>query len=194
MKIIRPVIFTILGIVAAIFLILGSHQEEAVARPGVTVVEYWEKWVGPEEMQMRVIVDDFNNTVGRQKGIYVHYMSMTDIDQKTLISIAAGVPPDIAGTWDNQIAQYASLGAVEPLDDLAAAYGITKDYYLPVYWRGCHYNGHLYALVSTPGVVALLYNKQIFQQCAAELRGRGWIPTGRLERWTNSTDTPRCST
>lgn len=178
MKIIRPLIFTILGIIAALFLILGSHQDGVVARPGVTVVEYWEKWAGPEEMEMQVIVNDFNNTVGREKGIYVHYMSMTDIDQKTLISIAAGVPPDIAGTWDTQIAQYAALGAVEQLDDLAAAHGITEDDYLPVYWRGCSYNGHLYALVSTPGVVALLYNKQIFKECAAQLRAAGLDPDG----------------
>jgi multiple sugar transport system substrate-binding protein len=175
MKIIRPLIFTLLGIVAAVFLILGSHQPFA-APAGVTTVEYWEKWTGNEGRQMQVIVDDFNSTVGREKKIYVHYMSMTDIDQKTLISIAAGVPPDIAGIWDNQIAQYAALGAAEPLDKMAAAYGINEDYYLPVYWRGCHYNGHLYALVSTPGVVALLYNKQVFRQCAEQLRAAGLDP------------------
>ncbi len=46
---------------------------------------------------MRVIVDDFNNTVGAEKGIYVRYVSSSTINQKTLVATAAGVPPDIAG-------------------------------------------------------------------------------------------------
>ncbi|MGD0540209.1 MAG: extracellular solute-binding protein, partial [Tepidisphaeraceae bacterium] len=176
MKFVKPVIFAMLAVVAGVFLILGSRQSASKAPPGFTVVEYWEKWVGPEAAQMQIIVDDFNKTVGRQKKIYVHFMSMTDIDQKTLMATAAGVPPDITGAWDNQIAQFAAIGAVEPMDDLAAAHGITADYYLPVFWNACHYNGHLYALVSTPGTVALIYNKRIFQQCAGQLRAAGLDP------------------
>jgi multiple sugar transport system substrate-binding protein len=176
MKFIKPVIFAMLAVIAGIFLVLGSHQNTEIIPPGFTVVEYWEKWVGTEAQQMRVIVDDFNRTVGHDKKIYVRYMSMSDIDQKTLISIAAGVPPDITGTWDTQIAQFAAIGAVERLDDLAAAHGITPDYYLPVYWNGCSYEGHLYALISSPGVVALLYNKQTFQESAPQLRAAGLDP------------------
>ena len=43
--------------------------------------------------------------------------------------------------------------------------GFTEKTYLPVYWNGCRYNGHLYALVSTPPAVALLYNKHVFREC-----------------------------
>jgi ABC-type glycerol-3-phosphate transport system substrate-binding protein len=176
MRIIKPLVFSLMGIAAAVFLVLGSVQNAPVAPPGFTVVEYWEKWNNPEAAQMQVIVDDFNRTVGKQKKIFVHFLSVSDIDQKTLISIAAGVPPDIAGTWDNQIAQYAALGAVQQLDAMAAAHGITEDYYLPVFWRGCSYGGHLYALVSTPGTVALLYNKRLYQENGAKLRAAGLDP------------------
>ncbi len=174
MKIIKPVFSCCWGLSAARISRSGFAAEyNPKLPPGFTVVEYWEKWNNHEATQMQVIVDDFNKSVGQEKKIYVHFLSMSDIDQKTLISISAGVPPDITGTWDTQIAQYAALGAVEQLDDLAAAHGITEDYYLPVFWRGCHYNGHLYALVSTPGTVALLYNKQIFQECARQASGGG---------------------
>jgi ABC-type glycerol-3-phosphate transport system substrate-binding protein len=176
MKIIKQVVFALMGATAVVFLLLGSLQNKSHAPPGFTVVEYWEKWNDPEAAQMEVIVDDFNKSVGRDKKIYVHFLSVSDIDQKTLISISAGVPPDIAGTWDTQIAQYAALGAVEQLDEMASEHGITEDYYLPVYWRGCSYNGHLYALISTPGTVALLYNKQIYQECGAKLRAAGLDP------------------
>jgi len=176
MKIIKYIIFALLGATAIAFLVIGSKQPKPDAPPDFTVVEYWEKWNGPEFQGMKTIVDDFNNSVGKEKKIYVRYMSMSQIDQKTLISTAAGVPPDITGAWDQQVAQYASIGAVQPLDEMAAAHGITKDYYLPVFWNGCSYNGHLYALVSTPGTIALIYNKQVFQKSAEKLRAAGLDP------------------
>ncbi|HWB53396.1 MAG TPA: extracellular solute-binding protein, partial [Tepidisphaeraceae bacterium] len=136
---------------------------------------------------------------GKQKGIYVHYMSMTDIDQKTLIATSAGAPPDIAGLWDQQIAQFAALGALQPLDKLAAEHGITAKSYLPVFWNACHYNGHLYALVSTPGTIALIYNKQIFHEAAAKLRAAGLDPNraprtiAEFDRYAAALDTHNAS-
>jgi multiple sugar transport system substrate-binding protein len=173
---IKPIIFALLAAAGIAAFVLGSAPPAGDVPAGFVVVEYWEKWVGNEAAQMQQIVNDFNETVGRQKKIYVHYMSMTDIDQKTLIAVSAGVPPDVAGLWDQQVAQFAALGAVEPLDDLAAAHGITAQSYLPVFWNACHYNGRLYGLVSTPGTIALIYNKQIFQQASASLRAAGLDP------------------
>ena len=172
---IKSIIFALLAAVGIVFLVLGSARGRT-APPGFVVVEYWEKWIGNEGAQMQVIVDDFNRTVGQEKKIFVHYMSMTDIDQKTLIAASAGVPPDISGLWDNQLIEFAAIGALEPLDKMAAAHGITEKSYMPVFWNSCHYNGHLYGLVSTPGTIALIYNKQIFQQCAAQLRAAGLDP------------------
>ena len=143
---------------------------------------------------MQVIVDDFNNSVGREKHLYVEMMSMSDIDQKTLVATAGGVPPDVAGLWDPMVVQLGSLGALEPLEDLAKAHGITEGYYKPVFWNGCHFNGHLYALVSTPAAVALFYNKRIFQENAAKLRAAGLDPDqSTADRSTNWIDTPMCS-
>jgi multiple sugar transport system substrate-binding protein len=159
-------------------LIFGPRAEEGIPpdRRGDTIVEYWEKWVGPEGQAMQQIVDDFNNTVGKQKHIYVRYVSTSEVQYKTLLAIAGGVPPDVAGLWHDVVVQYGALGAVLPLEDMAAAHGITAGYYKPVYWNGCHYNGHLYALVSTPGAVALFYNKKIFHDSAPSLRAAGLDP------------------
>lgn len=173
---IKPVIFALMAAAGIAAFVFGAAPPANDVPAGFVVVEYWEKWVGNEAAQMQQIVDDFNRTVGRQKKIYVHYMSMTDIDQKTLIAVSAGVPPDVAGLWDQQVAQFAALGAVEPLDDLAAKHGITAQTYLPVFWNACHYEGHLYGLVSTPGTIALIYNKQIFHEAAGRLRAAGLDP------------------
>jgi multiple sugar transport system substrate-binding protein len=172
------IILGVMVVGAASVLIFGPHPEPALppGHEGDLVLHYWEKWTGAEEQAMQQIVDDFNNTVGRDKHIYVEMMSMSDIDQKTLVATAGGVPPDIAGLWDPMVVQLGSLGALEPLEDLARAHGITEGYYKPVYWKGCHFDGHLYALVSTPAAVALIYNTRIFHENAAKLRDAGLDP------------------
>ncbi len=153
----------------------GPRSDQSLP-PQRVVVDYWEKWTGDEGLQIQQIVDDYNNTRGKDVGIYVRYVSTSAVNQKTLVATAAGVPPDIAGLWDANLVQFASLDALEPLDDLAAQYGITASYYKPVYWNALHWNGHLYGLISTPATIALHYNKQIFEENAAALRAAGLDP------------------
>jgi ABC-type glycerol-3-phosphate transport system substrate-binding protein len=139
-------------------------------------IQYWDKWTGLEGDQMKQIVDEFNNTVGKEKGIWVDFVSMSQIDRKTLISTAGGVPPDIAGLWDTQILQFASMNALEPLDDYARQYGMTREKYKRVYYDGCQYDGKLYAIPSTVWCIAMLWNKAIFQERSAEIRAAGLDP------------------
>jgi multiple sugar transport system substrate-binding protein len=174
--VLKRLTISLLAIAAAALLVWGPRPEQSLPA-GRVVVDYWEKWGGAEEAAMRQIVDDFNATVGAQKRIYVRYVSTSTINTKTLAATAAGVPPDIAGLFDRNLVQFAAMGALEPLDDLAAAHGITRSYYKPVYWDGCNYGGHLWGLVSTPTVVALFYNKRIFAEQAAALRAAGVDPT-----------------
>ena len=160
---------------AAALLVFGPRPR-LDGPPDRVVVDYWEKWGGLEGSQMQQIVDAFNETVGRDKGIFVRYLSVSSINEKTLVATAAGVPPDIAGMWESNVPQFAALGALEPLDELAAAYGITETYYKPVYWRGCQYEGRLYALVSTPWVLALHWDKRAYREAADRLRAEGLDP------------------
>jgi multiple sugar transport system substrate-binding protein len=155
-------------VLPALYLLVWGPSSDAPTPPGYVVVDYWEKWTANEEAAMKIIVDDFNRTVGNDKHIFVRYVSTSNVNQKTLVSTAAGVPPDIAGLWDNNMAQFASLDALMPLDDLAKEYGINESTYLPVYWNACHFDGHLYALVSTPAAVALHYNTDEFREAGLD--------------------------
>ena len=174
----RGVLTTFLAACAAL-VAFGPRPEDAAGpppEPGVTVVTYWEKWTGGESEQMQGIVDDFNRTVGRERRIHVRYVPVADVIQKTLTATAAGVPPDVAGTWDAYVPAYAALGALEPLDALAAERGVTAGQYKPVYWNGCLYRGRLYGLPSVGWVTALIYNKRAFDESAPVLRAAGLDP------------------
>jgi ABC-type glycerol-3-phosphate transport system substrate-binding protein len=142
---------------------------------------------------MKEIVNDFNAGIGAEKHIFVRYVSISAINQKTLIATAAGVPPDVAGLWDTNLAQFAAQDALEPLDDLATEHGITAATYKPVYWDACHYDGKLYALISTPATVALHYNKKLFHEQAASLRAAGLDPD-RAPATIDELGASRCST
>lgn len=162
--------------VALAALLLAPARESEAVPEGRVVIRYWEKWTGREGEQMRQIVDWFNRTVGAEKGIYVRYISMSQVDQKTLVSTAAGDPPEVAGLWDNQVAQFAAMDALEPLGERARKRGLTRDYYKPVYYDACSYEGELYAFPSTPAAVAMHYNKAIIAERATELRAAGFDP------------------
>ena len=171
----KSVIVTALLAVGTLVLVFGPRGNEAYP-PGRVIVDYWEKWTGDEERAMRALVDEFNDTVGREKGIFVRYLSTSSIEQKTLVATSAGVPPDIAGLYNQNIPQFAALDALEPLDALAVERGITAAYYKPVFWEECRYEGRLFGLVSSAYNLALYYNTELFQQRAGALRAAGLDP------------------
>ncbi|HET6249013.1 MAG TPA: extracellular solute-binding protein [Tepidisphaeraceae bacterium] len=177
MRYLKSVFIALFFAAVLALLIFGPRDGGGAKAPaGFTEVTYWEKWTGNEGAQMQIIVNDFNNSVGRQKKIYVKCLTISEIEQRTLAATAAGVPPDVAGVTDEQIAQFAAFDALEPLDDLAAARGIRRALYKPVCWDGCVFDGHLWALPSTPAPVALHYNKRILAENADALRKAGFDP------------------
>jgi ABC-type glycerol-3-phosphate transport system substrate-binding protein len=163
-------------VAAALFTLAFGPRPRPLSAQGRVHVLYWEKWTGLEGQQAQQVVNAFNNTIGKEKGIWVDMTSMSQIDRKTLISTAAGCPPDIAGLWDGQVLQFASMNALEPLDGYAQQYSMTRDKYKPVYYDGCKFNNTLYAIPSTVWCIALLWNKAVFQEKAAEIRTAGLDP------------------
>src|SRR5688572_20939197 len=147
---------------ALALLALGPRAGDAFPDDRV-IVDYWEKWTGDEERAMRRVVDEFNDTVGREKRIFVRYLSTSAIEQKTLVATAAGDPPDVAGLYNQNIPQYASHDALEPLDEFAASFGITAESYKKVFWDECRFEGRLYGLVSSAYDLGLYYNTGMLQ-------------------------------
>ncbi len=152
-------------------LVLGTMvwSEVIVQQPdkkeGKVIVTYWEKWTNFEADAMRVVVEEFNRS---QDKIYVEYLSVSNVSNKTMLSTAGGIPPDVAGLFGGNIAQYASNGAVMPLDELAKEAGIEQEQYIPVYWNMCTYRGKLWALPTTPASTALHYNKGILEEAGLD--------------------------
>ncbi len=133
--------------------------------PGPTRIMYWEKWTGFEFDAIKAIVNDFNKSQNR---IFVDLLPVSNISQKTMMAVSAGIPPDVAGLFGPNVAQYADDGAVIALDDLCREAGITPDHYIPAYYDIGVYRGRLWSLPSTPASTALHYNRDLFAKAGLD--------------------------
>lgn len=143
-----------LGAAAAGYVALGPRPSSDVPK-GRVVLDYWEKWTGAEGEAMRRLVDRFNES---QSDIFVRYLSIGAIDQKAMIAIAGGSPPDIVGLWSFNIPAFAEAGALTPMDDFAAHKNLTPDRYARAVWPMMTHLDTLWSMVSTCGTIALYIN------------------------------------
>ncbi|MEM8757657.1 MAG: extracellular solute-binding protein [Planctomycetota bacterium] len=158
-----------LGAGAAGLLLFGPRPRGDVP-PGRTVVDYWEKWTGAEGVAMRRLVDEFNAVQDR---IHVRYLTIGAIDQKAMIAIAGGSPPDLVGLWNFNLPAYAEAGALMPLDDLAASAGIDPGDYASGIWPMLTHEDRLWGLISTCGSLALYLNLDALSSAGVREHERG---------------------
>jgi multiple sugar transport system substrate-binding protein len=126
------------------------------------VLDYWEKWTGKIEGQsMMDVVKAFNASQDR---IFVRYFSIGGIDEKAQIAIAGNAPPDVLGLWNYNIPGFSETGAIMPLDELGAEFGVTPDIYASGMRPVVSHNGHMWAAINTGGTLALYYNKDHFRE------------------------------
>lgn len=124
------------------------------------IVDYWEKWSGFEADSMQSVIDDFNRS---QERIEVRFLSVSQVDIKLLLATSSGHPPDVAGLWSENIPDFSEKNALTPLDGGLAKAGIGADRYTPLFWELCRHRGFTWGLPTTPGCVALFYNKKLFR-------------------------------
>lgn len=133
---------------------------------GRVVLDYWEKWTGAEGRAMQGLVDRFNQSQDR---IYVRYLTQAGVDQKALISIAAGDPPDIIGLYHYNIPQYAETGALMSFDELDPEGHLRPENYEPAIRPIMLHPDRTrrvrqWAVINTCGTLALYYNRSIFRE------------------------------
>ncbi|MFO0838473.1 MAG: ABC transporter substrate-binding protein [Phycisphaerae bacterium] len=159
-------LFTLVG-PAALLLAFGPRGRIDTP-PGRVVIRYWEKWTGVEGQAIQRLVRRFNDSVGAERGIWVEYCTISNIDQRLLICTAGGDPPDVAGLFDSRIPQFADQGALHPLDELAREYHLDLDAIKPIWLQLGRYQGRLYALPSTPFTIALYYNRSLYREAGLD--------------------------
>jgi ABC-type glycerol-3-phosphate transport system substrate-binding protein len=153
----------VVGIVATIY--YSEHVIVPPQKDNKVHITYWEKWTGFEGDAMKATVEEFNRTQNR---IHVDLLTVSGIENKTLLAVAGGDPPDVAGLYGPNVPQYADDNAVMVLDDYCARNGIRRANYIPVYFDIGVYHGHIYSLPTTPASTALHYDKKMFREAGLD--------------------------
>lgn len=154
-----------LGVVGAGILGAGlwprTARSKSAIPPGRTVIDYWEKWTGPEGDAVQRVVDRFNTSQDRT---WVRRIPVSDITSKAMVAIAGGDPPDVVGLYSYSVPQFAEAGAAIPLDDFGPSHNrIDAAIYAPAIAKLLSYDGHLWGGVSSTYSLALYYNRAMFK-------------------------------
>ncbi|MGL4337768.1 MAG: ABC transporter substrate-binding protein [Turicibacter sp.] len=134
-------------------------------------IEFWHAMSGSNEVAVNNLVEKFNTTVGKEKGITVKPVfqgSYTDLKSKVTAGIKAGNAPTISQAYSDWVAEYLQADVVVPLNDYInhSEVGI-KDFddIAEVYRKeNSQYDesGTFYSLPFNKSTEVLYYNKTFF--------------------------------
>lgn len=165
----------LLGLIVSAALGLTSACSKNADRQAPRHVTYWEKWTGFEGEAMDAVVADFNalelahaKRDPNYAPIEVEKVTISKLEQKLLIAIAGGNPPDLAGNYSFAVAAYADHGALTDLGPLLAKSGFDRSRYIEHFVRLGEYRGKTWALPIVPASTALVLNKRLFVEAGLD--------------------------
>jgi len=106
---------------------------------------FWGGWTGPDGDVMHQLVDQYNKEHPDVR-VTLTTLQWTPLFDKLLTSVRAGQPPDLMAMHSQDIAQFASLGILEPMGEIVAAAGFNASDFMDVAWRGTFSQGTQYAI------------------------------------------------
>lgn len=123
-------------------------------------LDYWEKWGGREWEAMAGVVRSFNAAQRRYEVVMIEAGDRTSSPDlaKFLNAQQQGIPPDVVGLEDHQIAALASRQALVSLEELIEPAQLAYTGYQQPFFELGKYNGKLYALPVSGDIVTLYVN------------------------------------
>ena len=164
----KAVAWTILSILVIIWIFSPNPKPGAVALHTASggkriPVYYWHMWSGEWQPVMDHVCDEFNASQTKYEVIPLQ-VPPAEGDQKFLLSVAGGDPPDVMTQWTPAISTWAQAGVLQPLDTRMSP--TEHNYFMkqtfPVEHENGWYKGHLYGLLVNFDVYACYYRPDEF--------------------------------
>lgn len=146
--------------------LLGLFAVAVPVRAAEDVV-FWFGASHDEKTAVDAMVARFNAS---HPGIRVRgmLMPMQQIQQKMLLSVAGGVPPDVVRFYTDLGGELMAREGLERIDQLAARDRLDLREFFPVSVAQNTFNGKLYGLPWVLSPKALLYNKRMFREAGLD--------------------------
>jgi sn-glycerol 3-phosphate transport system substrate-binding protein len=152
--------------------LVGAQTLTAQAKP--IELNYWYAYAGVVQETNEALIKNFNETVGKQKGIHVTGSTQgtySDIQQKIQAATIAGNPPNVFVLEMGVTGMLAINGIMEPLDSRVAADKLDLGDFQDALIKSCRYNGKLYALPFMPSNLILYMNTTLLKQAGLDPAG-----------------------
>lgn len=128
---------------------------------GQTVdIEFWGGWTGPDGDVMRGLVERFNQENPDIK-VTLTTLQWSPLFEKLVTQAKAGSPPSLMAMHPQEIAQFASLGILDP--DAAEKAGVKQEDFDQNAWNYTMYDGKQYALPLDMHMHGLYINVDMFK-------------------------------
>lgn len=176
----------LISLFSSISLLLSSCLAKEDSRRTVLI---WGHSLGPDDKGREAVIAEFER---RHPDIHIRMFNLGAGEmnpQKLMTSIVGEVPPDIIDQDRFSIADWASRGAFQPLDELIArdskeATSPRAEDYYPAAWKECSYGGKVYAIPRNVDDRILYWNKKIFREKSRELIAAGLDPNRAPRTWS----------
>ena len=141
-----------------------------VARAADTIeLTYWYSWTDKIKENNEERVQEFNDTVGKEKGIHVtaeYQGSYDDLNAKLKTAFVANEEPDVCVMVINGTQAFADGGMIQPIDDLVSEDDV-KDFW-PGLMENCYADDVLYGVPYLRSTPVLYYNKTMFEKAGVD--------------------------
>ncbi len=120
-------------------------------------------WMGLSGSLGEVLMEMVNQFNASQDEVFINATfqgSYFDVQQKAMIAMAGGMPPDMIQVEQAQVRNLAAMGVVLPLSDL----DLDTSEFIPTLIADCYYNGELYGIPFNRSTPLLYYNKDMFRE------------------------------
>jgi multiple sugar transport system substrate-binding protein len=150
----------------------GAHAESRT-------VSYW-LWDANQLPAYQQCAEDFHKQ-NPNLTVKITQLGWGDYWTKLAASFIAGTEPDVFTDHVSEFGQFASLGVLQPLDELGPTKNIDNDTYQPGLakaWYGA--DGHRYGTPKDWDTIGIFYNKKVTRAAGisdAELNSLSWNPT-----------------
>lgn len=167
----KSIILITIGIILT-FLVIGCRGIKLDPKSPVTIT-MWHNFGGQMQSVMDELIDEFNSTIGRKKGVIISVTSISaskEIQEK-LLMIAAGDPgapemPNIVTAYPKTALILSEQGLLAPLDDQFTSKEL--DAYLPQFIKeGQLPDGKLYVFPIAKSTEVLFVNQTLFDRFSA---------------------------
>lgn len=116
----------------------------AECKAGSTLLNFWHGLTGPDGAYLGDLVKKYNTDNKDNACVATTTYNWDVFFDKWLSGVAAGNPPDAVVFHINEVPQYATLGAMDPMDDLAKQVGLDISGFPQTQQTFSHYDGKLY--------------------------------------------------